>query len=159
MEKYPIIRFKRGKAMRGNEIWKKRDVVTLIKKLGKENDLVYVIDLDGYKKNSANLKLYKKVGKYLWVDSYPRYLEDVMDIIISGVERITIRDMKEEQLKEVKDISEKDIFLSGKNADEIAKKVAKYKFNGIVLSEEQEIAHNLQTWKIYMSEGNIMRIK
>ncbi|MCD6171283.1 MAG: hypothetical protein J7J36_02550, partial [Thermoplasmata archaeon] len=108
---------------------------------------------------SANLKLYKKVGRYLWVDSYPRYLEDVMDIIISGVERITIRDMNEEQLKEVKDISEKDIFLSGKNADEMAKFVAKYKFNGIVLSEEQEISDELQTWKIYMSEENIRRIK
>ena len=159
MEKYPIVRLKRGKAMRGNEIWKKRDVIPLIKKLGKENKLVYIIDLDGYKRNSANLKLYKKVGRYLWVDSYPRYLEDVMDIIISGVERITIRDMNEEQLKEVKDISEKDIFLSGKNVDEMAKFVAKYKFNGIVLSEEQEISDELQTWKIYMSEENIRRIK
>ena len=159
METYPVIKIRKGKVMKNNKIIKKRDAIDFIEELGKKNGIVYAIDLDGYKKNSANLKIYKEIGKYLWIDAFPRYVDDVMDIIITGVKRITLRDMPERELKEIKEMAEKEIFVSGKNAYEAANRAIKYNFNGVVLYEEQEIKKDIQTWKIYMNEGIIRRIK
>ena len=153
-----MIKVKRGKIMINDEVIKK-DVVNFIEKIAKEHGGVYAIDLDGYKKNSANIRLYKKVARYLWIDAYPRYVEDVMDLTIIGINKITIRDMEENKLKEIKEMIENDIYLSGRNLTRTVELVKKYGFKGIVLMEGQEIKEDIETWKIYLNEYVARRIK
>jgi len=115
--------------------------------------------LDGFRKNSPNLDLYKKVYGKLWIDSYPRFVEDVMDLIVVGAERITVRDANSDFLKEIKEICDKEIFLAGNNLKELAKLTKDLEFNGIVLDEEQNFTGELETWKIYLSDETIRRLK
>ena len=137
----------------------KKDVAGYIENLAKEYGSVYAIDLDGYRKNSANLSLYKKVAHRLWIDAYPRYVEDVMDLTIIGTDRITIWNMDESMLKEIKEMIERDIYLSGKDVDRVATIAKKYGFKGIVLHEGQEAKENVETWKIYLKEYVVRRIR
>ncbi len=153
-----MIKVKRGKVMMNNEVIR-RDVVNFIEKIAKEHGGVYAIDLDGYKKNSANIRLYKKVARHLWIDAYPRYVEDVMDLTIIGINKITVRDMEESKLKEIKEMIENDIYLSGKNMKRNVELAKKYGFKGIVLMEGQEIKEDIETWKIYLNEYIVRRIK
>ncbi len=159
MQELPIIKIRKGKIKRGEKIWKKREAIKTIEEICREYNGVYIIDLDGYRKNSANIDVYKRIKADIWVDSFPRYVEDVMDLIIVGINRITIRNMKEEYLKEISEICEKEIFISEKNVNEAIKKVKKYDFAGIVLEEMQNSKENVETWKIYMNEEIIRRIR
>ena len=155
MEKFPIVRIKRGKTKFGNKIYKKKEAISIMEELAKKYGMVYTLDLDGFRKNSANLNLYKKLRK-LWVDAHPRYVEDVMDLIIVGIERITIRNLNFDYLKEIREICEQEIFLVGKDA---VKKVKEFGFDGVVLDEEEDIKEDIQTWKIYLNEEVIKRIR
>ncbi len=158
MDRLPLIKVRKGKIMKDDKIIKK-DVVGYIENLAKEYGSVYAIDLDGYRKNSANLGLYKKVARHLWIDAYPRYVEDVMDLTIIGTNRITIWNMDESMLKEVREMIEKDVYLSGKDVFKVASMVKKYGFKGIVLHEGQEAKEDIETWKIYLNEYVVKRIR
>ncbi|HEC88797.1 MAG TPA: hypothetical protein ENI52_05725 [Thermoplasmata archaeon] len=160
MEEYQIIKIKRGKIKVNEKIWKKRDALKIIEELGKENKIIYAIDLDGYKRNSANLDLYKKFEGKIWVDAYPRYVEDVMDLFITGINRVTLWNMKDEYLEKVREICDGDIFIGEKDAREAVKKARKYDFKGIVLDENQDIkADDIEVWKIYLLEEKIRRLR
>ena len=54
---------------------------------------VYVFDIGGMKRNKPSLELYQRIGEYaaLWVDASPRRFEDVMDVVVAGAEKVTIR--------------------------------------------------------------------
>jgi uncharacterized protein related to proFAR isomerase len=64
----------------------------LLEKLS-ENELLYVIDLDGIEKDESNLDIYQNLSKKyrLWIDSAPRKLGDVVDVFMAGAENITLR--------------------------------------------------------------------
>jgi len=159
VEGYPVVRIRKGKIKRGDNIWKRKEAVEALNNLCTENKFVYVIDLDGFRKNSPNLDLYKKVYGKLWIDSYPRFVEDVMDLIVVGAERITVRDANSNFLEKIKEICDKEIFLAGNNLKELAKLTKDLEFNGIVLDEEQSFTGELETWKIYLSDETIRRLK
>lgn len=159
MKEFPIIRVRKGKIRRKDKIWKRREVINIIEELCKEYKGIYVIDLDGFRKNSPNLDLYKKVDCELWIDSYPRYTEDVMDLVIVGAEKITIRNMDDEKLQEIKEMCEKDIFLLYDDVNLAIKNVKKFGFKGIILDENQSCKESLETWKIYLNEEIIRRIR
>ena len=93
------------------------------------------------------------------MDAYPRYVEDVMDLVIFGISRITIRNMKEEMIKEVSNIVEKDVYLSYNNASDAVNLTKKYGFKGVVLNEWQQVGEDIETWKLYMKEYVIRRVK
>jgi len=158
MEEFPVIKVRKGKVKRGEKIWKKRDALQVIEELVKQYDMVYIIDVDGYNRNNTNLDLYKKIGKNLWIDSFPRRVEDVVDLIVVGAERITIKNMEGENIKELKEICEKDIYISGDDPDAF-NKLVKYNLKGLVIEEVQEIKKDVQTWKIYKEEWVIKRVK
>ncbi|KAA0012444.1 hypothetical protein B6U81_04045 [Thermoplasmatales archaeon ex4484_30] len=158
MEEFPVIKVRKGKVKRGEKIWKKRDALQVIEELVKQYDMVYIIDVDGYNRNNPNLDLYKKIGKNLWIDSFPRRVEDVVDLIVVGAERITIKNMEGENIKELKEICEKDIYISGDDPDAF-NKLVKYNLKGLVIDEVQEIKKDVQTWKIYKEEWVIKRVK
>ena len=58
-----------------------------------KNKLLYIIDIGGLLKNNPSFELYQKLSTLtsLWIDSAPRRFEDVMDIVIVGASRVTIR--------------------------------------------------------------------
>jgi hypothetical protein len=57
-----------------------------------ELDKAYLIDLDGWFSNQPNLELYQRLSTPLWIDSAPRRFEDVMDVVVAGARRITIKE-------------------------------------------------------------------
>lgn len=154
MKEIPIVKIKRGKIKQGEKIWKRGEAVDKIEDMIKKYGMVYIIDVDGYNKNSPNLSFYKKIGKKLWIDAFPRRVEDVIDLIVIGAERITIGDMNEKNIKELKELCEKDIFISGGDVRKIYKKMKEYGLSGLVIKEGQEIIKVSQVWKIY---GEVIR--
>jgi len=54
---------------------------------------IYVLDTDGIEKDKPNLCLYRKLSKShaLWIDTGPRVLGDIVDVIMAGATNITIR--------------------------------------------------------------------
>ena len=54
---------------------------------------IYVLDTDGIEKDKPNLCLYQNLSKshVLWVDTGPRVLGDIVDVIMAGATNITIR--------------------------------------------------------------------
>lgn len=160
MEEYQIIKVKKGKIKVNDKIWRRKDAIRIIEEMLEKSKMIYAIDLDGYKKNSANLDLYKKFDGKLWVDAYPRYVEDVMDLFITGINRVTLWNMKDEYLERVKEICDGEIFIGEKEEERAIKKAKKYGFKGIVLDENQGAkADDMEIWKIYLLEGKIRRLK
>lgn len=54
---------------------------------------IYFLDMDGIEKNRPNLCLLQKISEKqeIWVDAGPRVLGDIVDLIMAGATRITIR--------------------------------------------------------------------
>lgn len=76
---------------------------------------IYVMDIDGIEKNKPNLCLYQKlmIDHEIWVDSGPRNLGDVVDLLMAGSEKITIRKDKWEKfdIASIKEITENSVFI------------------------------------------------
>ena len=159
MNEYPVIKVRGGKIKVGDEVYRGKKVIEKMEEMIADHELVYVIDLDGCKKNSPNLELYKKVDGGIWLDACPRGVEDVMDLIVAGAEKITIWGMKEEYFKEISEAVERDIFIGGKDVRWATEMVRKYNFRGIVIEEKQESISKIETWKIFESQGFIRRVK
>jgi len=159
VEEYPVVKVKGGKARREDVIYRGKKAREFIEELGKKYGTVYIIDVDGYRKNSPNLSFYKKISIPIWIDSFPRYVEDVMDLVISGFEKISIWNMNDGYLGEIKDMCDVDIFI-GEEAEEeeAARKASRYGFKGIILEEEQKKVKELEAWKIYMKDWMVRRI-
>ena len=159
MKEYPLIKIKGGRIRIGDIVYKGKEAFKKIEEMSKDYGMVYVIDIDGCKKNSPNLDFYKKVKGNIWVDSCPRNIGDLMDLVIVGIERITIWDMNEKNIKELKEIFEGDIFVGSKDTKKAVDIVKKYDFNGVVIEENQDCKENIEIWKIYEKEGFIRRIR
>ena len=81
-----------------------------------EEDLLYIIDLDGIEKDKPNLCHYQKLSKkyQLWIDNAPRTLGDVVDAFLAGGERVTIRKTFYPQvnLENIREITENKIYAN-----------------------------------------------
>jgi len=79
-----------------------------------EDDLLYVIDLDGIEKDKSNLDIYQKLSKkyQLWIDAAPRKLGDVVDIFMAGATNITLRKTFYPQLnlERIREVTENKIY-------------------------------------------------
>jgi len=77
---------------------------------------IYVLDSDGIEKNKPNLCLYQNLSKYhiLWVDTGPRVLGDIVDVIMAGAINITVRNnlWREVDVSSIKEITENKIYTS-----------------------------------------------
>ncbi|MEA2054415.1 MAG: hypothetical protein U9O96_04780 [Candidatus Thermoplasmatota archaeon] len=158
MEKIPLVYIERGKIAEGR---KRFNAVEKLRELKKEYKEVYVIDMDGIKKNKSNLDVYKKVSQkpFLWIDSLPRYLEDVMDLIIVGAKRITVGDIIDDDgLSKIRDMCDGEIFLRGKDEKDVAKKAKKFGFEGIVAVSPKEKV-DVPEWGIYLEEGVVKKVR
>jgi uncharacterized protein related to proFAR isomerase len=62
------------------------DPFYIVDKLSKISGVVYIIDINGIEDNSPQLDLLQELTEYgkLWVDTSPRRIEDVYDVLIVG---------------------------------------------------------------------------
>ncbi|MGC8581061.1 MAG: hypothetical protein ACP5RS_02235 [Thermoplasmata archaeon] len=62
------------------------DPFYIVDKLSKISGIVYIIDINGIEDNSPQLDLLQELTEYskLWVDTSPRRIEDVYDVLIVG---------------------------------------------------------------------------
>ena len=117
MEEMPLVYVKRGKVIEGKS---RINAVDRLKEIRKEGKKAYVLDLDGIKRNSPNLAIYRKLAHkpFLWIDALPRCLEDVMDLVVVGAERITIGDVvSDAELKKIREMCDVGLFLRGDDGD------------------------------------------
>jgi hypothetical protein len=81
-----------------------------------EDDLLYIIDLDGIEKDKPNLCHYQKLSKeyQLWIDNAPRTLGDVVDAFLAGAVKVTIRKTFYPQvnLESIREITENKIYAN-----------------------------------------------
>jgi len=128
MEIIPLIKIRKNRII--NEI---DDIDTYLEKIKPKK--LYILDLDGIERNKPNLCTFQRLSKIydIWVDNGPRNLGDIVDILMSGAEKITItsdlyddlhieqiRYITENMIYEKIDISEKDeksIVFSSKSFD------------------------------------------
>ncbi len=112
MEIIPKITLKKRKMIADNE-----EIITAEKlnNLVKKDDLIYFYDLDGINRDRPNLCLFQKVAKSneMWIDSGPRVLGDVVDLVMAGAARITLRKKVwlNLDISSVKEITESKIFI------------------------------------------------
>lgn len=167
MDTIPLVYLKSGKlstSVEEKSIRKKESILRALIDLEKEYGQVYIVDLDGYRKNSAHLDIYRSFSRKVsfWVDSAPRTPGDVMDLFISGVHRITLiwKIMDDNYLKEIREMCTEEIYLAAK--DEFGKtleKVKKIGFDGIVVMGKAHIWQtvNIPVWFINTEiNGQIM---
>ena len=64
----------------------------VLEHVGKDKE-IYFFDEDGIEKNKPNLCSYQKLAekRNVWVDTGPRTLGDIVDLLMTGVNKITIR--------------------------------------------------------------------
>jgi len=157
METIPLVYIKGGKVIEGK---KRFNAIKKLNELKKSYKMVYVLDLDGVNRNRPNLDIYSKFSHkpFLWIDSLPRHLEDVMDIVITGAERITIGDiMGDEELKEIRDMCDVEIFIRGDDGKKAAEKARKFGFDGVVLVSSKEKV-DVPAWGVYPEEGMVKKL-
>ena len=136
----------------------------------KKVEHVYLMDLDGWFANQPNLELYQKLSysSSLWIDSAPRRFEDVMDVVVAGAERITIReDTYRDDTKQIFDEIEIEKFIGISLSDSMNQPSEPW--DGIViyipnqpnLQEEEQIslfASKFNVW-LLLKENNFINIK
>jgi len=103
-----------------------------------ENQIIYILDHDGIKKNKPNLCTFQKVSKnhYIWVDTGPRNIGDVVDAFMAGATAITIREelFKKLDVASIREITENSIYL---NID-FEKPQYTHGFDGFTIFKEKE---------------------
>jgi len=79
-----------------------------------EDDLLYILDLDGIEKDKPNFCTFQKLSKkyQLWLDYGPRNLGDVVDAFMAGATRVTIRKNLSPQLNiiNIREITDNQIY-------------------------------------------------
>jgi hypothetical protein len=90
MKIIPLIHIKQNKIV-NSDFNKLENIKNLIDKY--EDDTIYLLDHDGINKNRPNICLFKKLSKKhnLWIDTGPRVIGDIVDTVIAGASKITIR--------------------------------------------------------------------
>jgi len=91
MDIIPLIYLKKGKIMVEQEEYH-LPFNEILEQVDKDAN-IYVLDTDGIEKDKPNLCLYQNLSKshVLWVDTGPRVLGDIVDVIMAGATNITVR--------------------------------------------------------------------
>lgn len=110
MQEIPVIHLKNKKI---NDESTLSDIHLLLNRL--QSSTVYIFDEDGINRNQPNVSIYQKFASNtdLWVDAGPRDVDDIVDDLFSGANRIIIRtDLWEERdLKNVSEITENELMI------------------------------------------------
>jgi len=145
MDIIPLIYLKKGKIMVEHEGYH-LPFNEILEHVGKDGN-IYVLDTDGIEKDKPNFCLYQKLSKshVLWVDTGPRVLGDIVDVIMAGATNITIRNnlWHELDVSSIKEITENKIYadVGFKNqGDHDTEIVPLYDVDGLVVLDEENQA-------------------
>jgi phosphoribosylformimino-5-aminoimidazole carboxamide ribonucleotide (ProFAR) isomerase len=99
----PIIRILSGKVTDRDGINLISNSIDLIYDLKERYDNIYIVDVDGTKRNKPQLKLVQKLGDEIniWLDGGVRHTENVVDYLIAGALKVVI-DLQNFSLNELK---------------------------------------------------------
>ena len=113
MKIIPLIHIKKRKIVKSDHN-NFENIEYLLKKY--EDVFLYILDHDGLKKNQPNLCLFQKLSKKhdLWVDAGPRVIGDIVDSVIAGASKITVRKnlIDNTEIPNIKEIVENDIYMT-----------------------------------------------
>lgn len=143
MKIIPLIHIKKRKIVKSN-LNNFENIEYLLNKY--EDDFLYILDLDGIKKNQPNLCLFQKLSKKhdLWVDAGPRVIGDIVDSVIAGASKITVRKnlINNADIPNIKEIVENEIYMNitPKFFQSSNNNIIKTSVNGLVLFNN-EINH------------------
>ena len=143
MELIPLVSLKKNKIWSGNapEPITPNDLIQNIK----TDSPVYFLDHDGILNDKPNLCLYQKIGSKitLWVDSGPRELGDIVDTVMAGAQRITIRPSlcTPNTFQNAQEITEQKLFI---HHDEITSPLPFSNSDGIVLFNNSLFKNNFK---------------
>ena len=138
MDFIPLIHLKKRKIMIENEEYNLH-YNEILDQFDKDVN-IYVLDADGIEKDKPNLCLYQKLSKAhpLWVDTGPRVLGDIVDVIMAGATNITLRNniLHDLDVSSIKEITENKIYAGvalksqdGRNTE----RFPFYDFDGLVV--------------------------
>lgn len=124
MKIIPLLHIKKGEIVNSNYNSFK-NIKYLLDKY--REDFLYIFDHDGIIKNRPNLCIFQKLSKNheLWVDAGPRDIGDVVDSIIAGASKITVRDdfIDLSDILSSNDILEEDIYINISSDNDLEKKL------------------------------------
>ncbi|RLF39869.1 MAG: hypothetical protein DRN00_00860 [Thermoplasmata archaeon] len=103
-----------------------------------KGEFLYIMDIGGLLRNEPSLELYQKISPLipLWIDSAPRRYEDVMDIVVAGASKVTIRrEIFEDNLESLFKEIEID-FYEGVDIENCTRPIGKWKGRVVYVSEE-----------------------
>ncbi len=109
----PLVHIKKRKIVNSdfNNLENIKDLLS-----GYEDDLIYILDHDGINKNKPNLCLFQKLSKKynLWVDTGPRVIGDIVDSVIAGASKITVREnlINKRDTSIINDFIENEIYIN-----------------------------------------------
>ena len=165
----------------------KQDSDLLDKITNGDEQIIYLLDIDGIERNKPNLCTYQRLSKnfQIWVDGSPRNIGDVVDAFMAGAESITLRtetwpSINIENIREISDnkvfinIEKEGVgFLPSYNADGLVNFNTKeevegdFKTNHMLkqlssknnLFSYEDNPKNLTYWKTYNPKGLLVDIK
>lgn len=109
MEIIPLITLKKRRILG----YPKSFLKDILKEI-KEDEKLYILDLDGIEKDKPNFCTYQRMSSScdMWVDFCPKNLGDVVDAVMAGANAITLRKSiwSNIKLSDIKDITENKIF-------------------------------------------------
>lgn len=158
MDRIPLVYVEGGQADVAGE---RSSAVEALRELRGEHDLLYVVDLDGYRRNRANIDVYKTVSRkaFLWLDAAPRRVEDVIDLVVAGAVRVTLGDgQPDDDLRQLMDMVESDLYMRSKQPVQAERRVRRFKLAGLVIDDVWRKTWNVETWRLNNSEGVVERI-
>jgi hypothetical protein len=155
MDIIPLIMMKKRKIF-GN--LSKKEVFEIIP----EEQLIYILDLDGIDKDKPNLCTFQKRSSdyQLWVDFGPRNLGDMVDVFMAGVERATIRPnlWPNLNINEIRDISENKVFIHiDIKKEQSTMEVFDYDSDGLVNLTGKEIIENNFKYSDYLRQYGLKK--
>jgi hypothetical protein len=109
-----------------------------------KDEMLYIQDIDGIENNRPNLCTFPKLSEHrdIWVDTGPRVLGDIVDIVMTGASRITIRKnlFRMDEYPSIKEIAESLLFIhidTQQNSESDKELLFLPGVNGFVMSNEK----------------------
>jgi hypothetical protein len=158
MERLPLVRIEQGHIIADGKL---QPAIQGLRQLHDEHGELYVLDYDGIKYNRPNLDIFKKAFRKpsLWIDAFPRRAEDVIDLVVVGAKRVTVRSlMGEETLRAVRALYEEELYVNDNDENEAIRLSNTLSLDGIILFEPINRERNLCTWGIYPQEKIVKKI-
>lgn len=119
MEIINYIYLRKGKIYLSNACEYPVEINKFISDYDKDNNL-YILDYDGITKNKPNVNIYQRLSSFsdLWIDGGPRSTGDVIDFVMAGANKITIRkDLSDSiDITHLRELSEGKFYLAIKES-------------------------------------------